>query len=210
MFKLRVIAPVMVMAIFGLGLSAQAQITGSSHDFSGELWAVNGEICNVCHTPHDADTSVAGAPLWDHQVSTSAGYTPYTSDTLNASVGQPDHYSAKLCLSCHDGTVAKDSFGGVSGGDFMVGTDYGYIGLDLSTEHPISFTYDDTLASVDGGLFTPSDTLSGLGGTIAEDLLFSNTLGCASCHDVHNADGITNMLRKNNEGSAFCLTCHDK
>ena len=81
---------------------------------------------------------------------------------------------------------------------------------DNTGTNPINFTYDDALASTDGGLHQPSTSDSGLGGTIAEDLLFSGTLGCASCHDVHNADGNFAMLRVDNADSAFCLTCHDK
>jgi len=200
----------MFLALCMISIPAAATIVGSSHDFSAEGWAVNGEICNVCHTPHDADLTAVGAPLWDHEVTVGQTYQLYTSDTLHATLAQPDHYSSRLCLSCHDGTVAKDSFGGATGTEFMVSTDLGFIGLDLRGEHPIDFTYDDALATDDGGLFAPSTALSGLGGTIQEDLLFSDTLGCASCHDVHNTDGIASMLRKSNTGSDFCMTCHDK
>ena len=216
MFRLRVIAPVIVMAVFVLSLPAAAQIAASSHDFSGQSWAVNGEICNVCHTPHDADTSVTGAPLWDHDVSANSGYTLYTSDTLDATLGQPDHHSSRLCLSCHDGTVAKDAFGSNPNApaDFMTSADDGFIGLDLRGEHPIEFTYDTALATTDGGLHDPAVATTELGGTIANDLLFGGIMGCASCHDVHNAAPPSgtggHMLRIDNAGSDFCLTCHDK
>ena len=59
------------------------------------------EICVFCHTPHNANPAV---PLWNQSVGGS-NYQPYTSSTLQASVGQPTGAS-KLCLSCHDGTVA--------------------------------------------------------------------------------------------------------
>ena len=60
------------------------------------------EVCIFCHTPHNANPAV---PLWNQTLSTGATYQPYTSTTLTAVVGVPTG-SSKLCLSCHDGTVA--------------------------------------------------------------------------------------------------------
>jgi hypothetical protein len=75
-----------------------AQITGSSHDFSAAAWNTsNNEICIVCHTPHNA-TILPDAPLWNHALSAVTNYTLYASGTLNATMGQPDG-SSKLCLS---------------------------------------------------------------------------------------------------------------
>jgi predicted CXXCH cytochrome family protein len=194
-----------VMLTLGTGSVVNAGIAGSKHDFSSTGWS-GGEICIVCHTPHNADTSVAGTPLWNHAV-TASSYTVYSSSTLNAVVGQPSGVS-KLCLSCHDGTVALDSFGGATGTHMITGT--ANLGTNLSNDHPISFTYDTALATADGGLFDPAVKTSGIGGTVSHDLLFSGKLECASCHDVHNGLGIANLLRKANTGSALCLTCHNK
>ena len=179
-------------------------ISGTAHDFSGNGWS-GGEICIACHTPHDADTSVSDAPLWNHELSV-ATYTLYSSGTLNAVPGQPTGPS-KLCLSCHDGTVALDSFGGNTGATFIAPSAQV---ADLDTEHPISFAYDNTLYLADGGLFDPVNDTTSLGGTIDNDLLFSNNVECASCHDAHDSVGNTALLRIDNAGSALCLTCHDK
>ena len=184
-----------------------AQITGSAHDFSGQGWNTTGEICIVCHTPHNADITVGNVPLWNHELTT-ATFTPYTSNTLDATVGQPTGGS-KLCLSCHDGTVALDNFGGTTGGTNYISGDAN-IGTDLSDDHPISFTYDAALATADGGLFDPTTTNSGLGGTINADMLFGGQLQCASCHDVHNGSGQASLLLMSNDASALCLTCHNK
>ncbi len=198
---------VVVAILFVASLSFGQTIVGSAHDFSGETWNPSGEICIVCHTPHKADNSVTDAPLWNHEVTT-ATFTPYSSSTLDATVGQPDGVS-KLCLSCHDGTVAIDNFGGKTNGtEFVQGDDL--IGTDLSNDHPVSFTYDAALATADGGLYDPTTTNSGLGGTIDEDMLISHKLECASCHDVHNGSGVGNLLVKANGNSALCLTCHAK
>jgi len=199
-----------VCALLSTGLFAL--ITGSAHDFSGYGWS-GGEICAPCHTPHNAVVPQL-IPLWNH--TTAAGpWSPYVdtgTGTLNAVVGQPAGVS-RACLSCHDGSVAVDAFGGAAGGT-MIGTinanaDFG---TDLTNDHPISFTYDTALATADGELHDPATQASSLGGTIATDMLFAGTLECASCHDVHNTTAVplTPLLRITNAGSVLCLTCHNK
>jgi len=189
---------------------AFAQISGTLHDFA-QTGGFNdgGEICITCHTPHDSDISVTNAPLWNHEVTAELAYTLYASTTLNATLGQPLGNS-KLCLSCHDGTVALDSYGGATGVT-TIGTG-GLIGTNLSTEHPISFDYDAAQA-LDLGIRVSTSTVSmpvSGTGTIAADLLFGGQMECATCHDVHNGEGIAKLLRVDNTGSLLCLTCHNK
>jgi len=194
------------LALFMSIISFGQNITGSAHDFSGKTWNPGGEVCVVCHTPHGAVTGLT-APLWNHEVTTTT-FTLYTSASLDATSNQPDG-SSKLCLSCHDGTVAMDNFGGQTGGTkFIGGNDL--LGTDLSSEHPVSFTYDAALATTDGGLFDPITTSSGVGSTINADLLLAGKVQCSSCHDVHNGSGVAKLLVKSNAGSALCLTCHNK
>ena len=183
-------------------------IVGSGHDFTSKSWNTTSEICIVCHTPHNANTSVADAPLWNHQLSAVASYTMYASGTMQSVAGQPDG-SSKLCLSCHDGTVAMENFGGKTNGTNVM-SGGSVLGTSLSNDHPISITYDAALASADGGLNNPATALSGLGGTIAANMLVSGKMQCSSCHDVHNSAGIAHLLLKSNSGSALCLTCHKK
>ncbi|WP_457615461.1 cytochrome c3 family protein [Lutibacter sp.] len=202
---------ILILAFVGLSstLGFGQNIAGSAHDFSNKNWNPGGEICEVCHTPHNAVTGLT-APLWNHEVTTSTFtlYTNSVSPSFDATASQPDG-SSKLCLSCHDGTVAMDNFGGQTGGNqFLTGNKN--LGTDLSNEHPISFTYDATLATTDGGLFDPTSTNSGLGSTITSDLLLANKVQCSSCHDVHNGSGVAKLLVKSNAGSALCLTCHNK
>jgi len=198
-----------IVVVFAFASVTSGQITGTAHDFSGQGWGTT-EICEPCHTPHNADVTVTDAPLWNHEVTT-ATFTVYSSSTLNATIGQPEKNS-KLCLSCHDGTIALDSFGGNTGTQ-VIDAEH-LIGTDLSNDHPVSFTYNAALATADGGLFDPSAVNTSLGGTIEADLLFgltgSATLECASCHDVHNGFGNPNLLKIDNDASAFCLTCHNK
>jgi predicted CXXCH cytochrome family protein len=195
-------------------VSVGQTIVGSSHDFHLQSWNTTNEICIVCHTPHNSITTVTDAPLWNHQVTAIANYTLYNSSTFNgtSTITQPNGNS-KLCLSCHDGTVALENFGTTTGGThFISGTNNlgGTGGTHLENDHPISFTYDVNLSTTDPGLFNPTTTQSGLGGTITNTMLFNGKMECASCHDVHNSAGVSGLLLKSNAISALCLTCHNK
>ncbi len=205
-------AAVAFVAFLLMARSSSATIKGSAHDFSNLDFARQ-RICIFCHTPHGADTTVVGAPLWNHQV-TQKVFQVYNSPSLDATVGQPSGVS-RLCLSCHDGTVAVDAYGGnpntpviFMGLPLAVGAD------ELSNDHPISFTFDDALAAKDGGLFPPSSTPSSLGSTIQDDLLTGGQLECSSCHDVHNGPEAAavndNLLVITQVQSQLCLTCHNK
>ena len=203
----KVLVTLIILIASSQAIFAQG-ITGSEHDFSGQGWGTS-EICEPCHTSHNADTSISDAPLWNHE-STTTNFTLYTSSTLDATgLAQPDA-SSKLCLSCHDGTVALENFGGATGGTHYADPDGSNLGTSLADEHPVSFTYDTALSTLDGGLSDPATTNTSLGGTINEDLLIGGKLQCASCHDVHNSYNNDSMLKISNDGSALCLTCHTK
>ncbi len=218
MIKMRhIVAFAATAALSGaaLGYTAGAGITNSPHDLSGTTTATN-EICVFCHAPH-TNQNAAGELLWNRQASTQV-YTMYSSPTLDATLPGSPTGSAKLCLSCHDGSIAVDSFGVDgngnpinTGGQFVSG--HAKVGPDLSNDHPVSFTYDAALASTDGELADPTAANSwATGATIASAVLEGGTtLQCASCHDVHNSEAAAlKLLRKDNTGSALCLTCHTK
>ena len=211
---LRVAAAVGLAAAFGV--SQAGTITGSSHDFTSQAWS-GGRICVACHTPHKSDTSVIDAPLWNHKLST-ATYTLYSSPTLNATVSQPGGNS-KLCLSCHDGTVAVNSFGGVTGTTMISAANN--IGSNLKASHPIGFTYDSALATADGSLFDPATKSVTIGsgaqtrtGTLSAMLLYGGKMECDSCHDVHTTFTVggagTGLVKVDAAGSKICLACHNK
>ena len=208
MKKVFVLAVLITLVAAG---SAMALIANSAHDFSAQAWAGN-EICQPCHTPHNALGS-ALSPLWNHELST-ATYTPYvgydidhvapTSAVISASI-------SGLCLSCHDGTVALENFGGATGGTTFVTGNF-LLDADLTDDHPIAFTYDAALSTADGELQDPTTALSTLGGTISADMLSAaGAMDCSSCHDVHNTNvPAASLLRIDNTGSALCIVCHIK
>lgn len=214
------------------GTATAGTITGSAHDLSE---FTDGQICVVCHTPHNSDTTETNAPLWNHAASTITTYTPYSSATLNATFADPNGLKqpqgiSKLCLSCHDGSVAVDSYNvnktvpnaGTTTID-AINADYN-IGGDtqsLSDDHPVSIVYDSALVAADGALH-PVTTAVTIGDTDTKDttisgLLFSGSLECATCHDVHNkftaastSYTTTKLLRVTMNNSSLCLTCHNK
>lgn len=185
-------------------LTSYGAITGTAHDFKAASWT-GGQICIACHTPHNAK---AGAlhiiPLWNHAATTNT-FALYTSptNTLNASVTAQPAGASKACLSCHDGTVAVSSIGTTTGIIFASKL----LGTTLADDHPVSFTYDATLALADTELVSPQTTSL----VVAGIPLFGGTgqMECATCHDVHsNTHG--KFLRVSNAGSALCLKCHIK
>ncbi len=182
-------------------------VISSKHNLSvsgpGQIKAATEtEICIFCHTPHN---STGETPLWNHALS-SATYTPYASSTIKAVIGQPTGAS-KLCLSCHDGTVALGLVNSRSGpiemqnGATTMPVGASNLGRDLSGHHPVSFLYDAALASRDGQLKDPA----GLTDKVRLD--HSGQLQCTSCHDPHN-DQFGNFLVQDNTASTICVNCH--
>ena len=108
---IRRIAFVAVLLASHAALNGQGSIATTKHNLSvggpGTVRAQSEtQICVFCHTPHNSRTQ---APLWNRNDS-GGTYTMYWSATMDAysspaAAPQPNGNS-KLCLSCHDGTLA--------------------------------------------------------------------------------------------------------
>ncbi len=183
---------------------AMAGITGSAHDFSGDSWNTTGEICVTCHTPHHA---MAGKKvLWNHELADNSTYANNLETAFGTTWGTPDGPSL-LCLSCHDGTVALDNFGGeTSGTNFIDPAGQVGDGTTLDGNHPISIDYNAALVT-SGELFDVS-TAESNGVNIYGSA--PGRIQCGSCHDVHNSQNIDGLLRTSNAASALCMACHNK
>jgi predicted CXXCH cytochrome family protein len=174
--------------------SSSASIQGTPHDLSA---VAGGAACSFCHTPHGA---LPGTPLWSHKLST-AVYKIYESSSLKAKVGQPTGAS-KLCLSCHDGTVALTETITGAGGGTSIPAGSANLGTDLSDDHPISFVYSSGLSAQDPQIRPPFDLPPAL------KLDRSGELQCTTCHDAHdNRHG--SFLVMSNARSQMCVSCHD-
>ena len=220
-----VAALALVCAALAIPLPATAapgHVLASRHNFStggpGTVRAsLETQVCVFCHTPHNANPA---PQLWNHQTNAALTYTTYGSSSFDSgtvpgtfntfpgrSAGQPTG-SARLCLSCHDGTIALGAtlnngtivLSGTSGGFVPASSN---VGTDLSNDHPVSFARA-------AGDTQVRDPMSG-------DAVHTETgtgfVQCVSCHDPHreDADPITRkFLVKNNARSAVCTSCHQK
>ncbi|MHC4413761.1 MAG: cytochrome c3 family protein [Planctomycetota bacterium] len=160
------------------------------------------QVCIFCHTAHNASPV---QPLWNRRASV-APYTIYTSSSLDAEPGQPTGAS-KMCLSCHDGSIAlgsvvsRDQTIRMAGGITTIPPGAANLGTDLSDDHPVSFRYDSLLAATDTRLRDPA-------GLPAELRLDANReLQCTTCHDAHD-DSFGHFLVDDNTDSALCRACH--
>jgi predicted CXXCH cytochrome family protein len=223
-----VIASVAMVGSFA-SLSVAA-ISGSKHDFTasgggsdykGTSGGTN-RFCIFCHTPHNAELNV---PLWNRTTQGDASYMLYTtSATLSATVADSSSINSTnisyKCLSCHDGTVViggasvMNQFGqtldtGGLSGAISSSANIGNTGNDLTDDHPIGFDFSAVNAQ-DTYIYTITAVTTG-GMKFYNSDNGVNQMECASCHDVHNnaAPG-TAFLRTSNNGSALCLTCHNK
>ena len=213
-----------------LNADAQSGIINTKHNLSvsgpGPIKSYTEDrICVFCHTPHNAyqlnpanaGTGTGSAPiapeeytylpLWNHEVTTQPTALFYSSSTLKASLSQPTG-PTKLCLSCHDGTVALGTI--ASGANLGIpGTLKDYpptygnpntnFGTDLSGHHPVSFPYSSSL---------PNPELASIDSLPSSLTLFSgDEVHCTTCHNPHD-DTNGNFLVMDNSSSQLCTACH--
>ena len=186
----------------------QNQIIDTPHNLStsgpGTIRAATEEeICIFCHTPHN---SSAIQPLWNRNMPMDA-YTIYRSSSLDATTGQPTG-SSKMCLSCHDGTIAlgnvlsRDQDIVMMSGITTLPAGATNLGTDLSDDHPVSFPYDANLVGRDPHLVDPSQLPPEF------KLDADGEMQCSTCHDAHD-NSFGAFLVADNTDSALCMTCHE-
>jgi predicted CXXCH cytochrome family protein len=203
-----------IFALVSFGAAGES-IVNTVHNLSvngpGTIKAATEKnACIFCHTVHHAS---GVTPLWNHSLSSVSNYVVYSSQRLsdmNLTIPQPNGAS-RLCLSCHDGTVA---LGSVSSGapqipmqnsvtTLPVG-DATILGTDLSKDHPISFVYDSALAAKDLDVNDPAHL-----STKAVRMDSQNRLQCTACHDPHNNQfGNFLVMANDPDQSQLCLVCH--
>lgn len=173
-------------AIGGIGNLGDSKVQGEhKHNLSmngpGPIKAASEtEICIFCHTPHRAIVEAASgaplfnAPLWNHELTTQSFYNvkipgvnvtdPITNTTIGnisllvTPLDEPDGAS-RLCLSCHDGTVAigavNSRLSDIEMEDTVCLEDdgsmdedcAGYRGTDLTDHHVVSVPMNQALLS---------------------------------------------------------------
>jgi predicted CXXCH cytochrome family protein len=204
-------------------------------------------ICIYCHAPHNtyrlstANGGLDGSgpqaaddfnylPLWNHTLQDNLAYNMYyngpgapgsgpkAAQSIVDFPGVPGSTSL-LCLSCHDGSVAVNSYGNVyqptrsqsNGVGFMNPVYQVGVNLNLQNHHPIGFDYeavqgaDPEIRISDTELLTGDPVKNHLYGE-------ANTLmECGTCHSVHNTGNQgESLLWRSDYQSELCLTCHAK
>ncbi|MBK7404378.1 MAG: hypothetical protein IPJ41_07005 [Phycisphaerales bacterium] len=200
-------AALALLAFVAAASAQQGSVVDSPHNLSvggpGPVRAVSeSEVCIFCHTPHN---SAPIRPLWNRSTPVD-GYRIYTSRALDADPGQPTGAS-KMCLSCHDGTIALGAVLSrttpipMAGGVTVMPAGASNLGTDLSDDHPISFRFDSSLAAKDPHLKDPALLPEAL------RLDANGELQCTTCHDAHD-DSRGMFLVMHNNNSELCMACH--
>jgi predicted CXXCH cytochrome family protein len=204
----RILAAVLFTATQLPAVSSKLALIGSQHDLtasgSGPVKSAQTDTCIFCHAPHNVQPNVT--PLWDHALS-SQTYTTYTSSTYGSGVQSPGAGSSKLCLSCHDGSVAPGltvTKGLIATSGAMAGPDV--LGTNLTHSHPVS------MAPVDDGSLVASLFASPATTKDPAVKLVAGKVECTTCHDAHvpgNDPWTPMFLTRSNLGGTLCLACHD-
>ncbi len=203
----RIVARTCGVILIAASAGAQASIVDTKHNLSTSgpgpfRSTTESRICIFCHTPHRARVE---APLWNREDSTQS-YLVYDSTTFQGIAGQPNG-SSKLCLSCHDGSIALGAVVSMSAeipmeaGHRFLDTGPAYLGTNLADDHPISFDYDASAGGsspeyLDSHAIVPPVHLDADG-----------RLQCTSCHDPHD-NTFGKFLLTSERFSALCTSCH--
>jgi cytochrome c553 len=228
-------AGIFVLAGLMLGMSTASalnrisDIRNTKHNFSATVLPQSGtdgasrtvkasseaEICVFCHTPHGANTA-SGGPLWNRSLPSGTPYTMYSSSSIDSTIESQPNGVSKLCLSCHDGSIAIGSVlnvrtqkttismtGTGSGGTMPAGAgqNTGFtrkLGQDLTNDHPISLTYNTGFVNADTEMRSPgTDPIHVRGMTprpAKTDIQLQPT-------DIKSPS--------NQNGQVQCISCHD-
>ncbi len=202
-------------------LPAGGQVNNSKHDFSGKS-AGDSEtgVCTVCHTPHGG---IQSQMAWNHTLSQNTHFwTEGATDdgtplpTIDPAWGG----ASKLCLSCHDGSVAIGDIAWFNqqewtGGNAVDPNDHngdnvqiGNASGNLTGNHPFAHPYPWAgLASTYNGVTSSAGavlsgwktdpTLDGIrlfnqnGDTVSAGTMSGATgIECSSCHDPHEGPDV--------------------
>ena len=172
--------------------STAAHAQARTHPSALLRTADDGTFCIQCHNSvaltraaqHSAALSRAhllwapGSPAGQFNAAVRAPATPITRAVVD---------ETRVCLSCHDGTVASDAS---AKGD----------GTHAGAGHPTSVRYGGT------NLGSPRTPLVPIGSVDPRLRLFNGQVGCATCHSPYSSEAKLLVMR--NDRSALCLSCH--
>lgn len=206
----------LLLTVTGI-VQTQNTIVNTKHNLSvagpGTIKAASEtQVCVFCHTPHSPQPI---QPLWNHQLST-ADYILYSSEyltSLSYSIPNQPNPRSKLCLSCHDGTIALGAvYNNMGTTTIAMQNDItvmpsgipSNIGTSLVNDHPVGYIYDNAKDPELVARPWPWNT------PVKLDPDASNgTVECHTCHEPHN-NQFGKFLRMDNTNAALCTFCHTK
>jgi len=184
-------AAALCVTITGL---ASSGIEGSKHDFSSQDWS-GGDKCAACHVPKNENVPHV-APLWNQRADLKRRFNHQDQPASRSGDG------TRICLQCHDGTLAKPVVPGVKTTRFV------------HSRHPQAYTAGHGRSDHPVGVIYPSfsDKFHPITSVLSKGtvLLPQGRVECTSCHNPHNQTDAPFMLVQSNARSALCLTCHKK
>jgi predicted CXXCH cytochrome family protein len=208
---------IQVLALVALALlmtgAERKSVRETSHNLSvsgpGAIRAVSEtRVCIFCHSSHNATNE---GPLWNHETSSPAAFRTYDRATMEGTAQQPNG-ATKLCLSCHDGTIAVGSvhssgreiqMQNVGGSGQIPAGRSSHIGTDLSGTHPVSVKMDEQTSMARTSLrWPPFDPEA----EVALDQF--GFVQCTACHDPHGSRSETLPFWQKESYSEVCRVCH--
>ncbi len=203
---------VIVLPVIG-GAGRKGSIVNTKHNLAvtgrGEIKSVTEtRVCIFCHSSHHSSSD---GPLWNHETTSPTKFKVYDRATLQSYPQQPNG-ATKLCLSCHDGTIAVGAVHSIAGQIAMQGVGArgeiptgrkSHMGTDLSGTHPVSIPFGQKQSLTKSSLRWPANDPEGLVGTDA-----GGFVQCTSCHDPHGSRSTQLPFWKKETFSQVCDVCH--
>lgn len=210
----RMIGALALTVLFIGGVVTAGSVFDSRHNLSvsgkGEIRSTSEtQVCIFCHSSHNASSE---GPLWNHVTTQPGKFATYKRSTMNSQAQQPNG-ATKLCLSCHDGTIAVGAVRGlarpipmrnVGSSGAIPTTRRSHIGTDLTGTHPVSVKYSQNVALADAHLRWPPFDPAREVGTDA-----GGFIQCTACHDPHDGTRSTKYpFWKKATFDEVCEVCH--
>jgi hypothetical protein len=201
-------------------------VVGGPHDMTMYGYVDSQQrVCAFCHTPHHAATTGGEyLPLWSRAQDTKPFNVAYNSSTINATELQNSTSDkaigpTRLCMSCHDGTIAPDQhYGASAGAATLTGDNFSVVGngagvgsgaAGLTNDHPVGFDYAAVAIGPDTGKTPDAATLALAANNSNTDPWIRNP----NANYLDNALSlkVADRLYIGADGKAYmtCATCHD-